>query len=432
MQNIPEALRLIMEDYSDFFSDERVKLQAQQEKLEQEKLESAQKTVDRIIALINGLNDKIEEETTTPGILSETDAQKILKAFNTSMENILKDANKMDYKFTDEDDHIIKDTISTAFPEPRTPEQEAFVGKLGNIWSHIKEEKIEYNIWNPTDKALHFINNFTNRLMQQQEINIDEEINALNKKIENILVYNRETGFKHSRQSDGHSIQDKINRLKIEAKLTKKAFEKADNDTIAIQDTITKTLLATITMKDRKNILQELSAELKTKDNESKKLKAYEKILHLLIESFTTQFKPLLNPTPTQQIRAFIFNLRPEMINVQRLLGNQLQDREKEIMTSIDNAIDSISQTIELQKYSFDPNDIDTIHHELRELISLLPDSPKLTDYLKSKIMIILDQPVVLHFQYPSSIDKQELKDNKEHKESESPPPSPKRPSSPG
>jgi hypothetical protein len=111
------------------------------------------------------------------------------------------------------------------------------------------------------------------------------------------------------------------------------------------------------------------------------------------------------------------------MINVQRLLGNQLQDREKEIMTSIDNAIDSISQTIELQKYSFDPNDIDTIHHELSELASLLPDSPKLTDYLKSKMMIILDQPVVFHgfgFQSPSSINKEKLeyKEEKEHNES--------------
>jgi hypothetical protein len=46
-------------------------------------------------------------------------------------------------------------------------------------------------------------------------------------------------------------------------------------------------------------------------------------------------------------------------------------------------------------------------------------------------MMIILDQPVVLHFQYPSSIDKQEFKDKKEKEHNESPPPSPKPPKRP-
>jgi len=232
LQSIPEALRLIMADYTDSSPATRVERQAQQAKLEQQKNESAQKTVTRItVLLLNALINRIQEKITTmaTGIVTDTDEQ-ILKEFHTGLDDILKDAILIGYDFTDDDDRLIKARISTTFKTPRTQKTEAFVSKLEDILTRIKEGKEEYNIWNPTDKVLHFIHNFTNRLSQQNEINITEETNALNAKIQNILAYNHKTGFKHFRQSDEKSIRREIDRIKNEASLIKQAFQKADLD----------------------------------------------------------------------------------------------------------------------------------------------------------------------------------------------------------
>jgi hypothetical protein len=312
-------------EFSDMATaDTKVQKEKKKQK-EQQAAESARDPVDRMVTFINSLPEKIRPMLSTP--ISPEKQQQIIREINDTFTRILQDASKGSEMITVEDSTKISRAIQEfqkSFPwaysstgsSPTNnlhirPDTISFIHAVvaelnDDEWKRMLEE---CNVPNPRDRINNFIVQLKNEIDRFGRFEEAEQryfVHKINKRMENIRIYNQEAKYN---LQEAKSLSEDIKKLQEICKRIPGGEKIALALEIQYQAILVPVFGETIAFIN--DIKHQLESDLKTKDDFEKMMQSIENAMQKIIEHNQTE-QYCFQPKDCENIDNIITELRAQ------------------------------------------------------------------------------------------------------------------------